>query len=235
MMSFTTEGLPLEKRLNQIELDRICNLKLSNMKVGSPFSLDALTFFEFETTSKVSRGTFPSNQSRFKQSTEIHCSLQLGLDVLLVLFVCLFFVGMFVCLLGCLLGCLFLCWLVGFIGQKDSSGASTKIRIYMYTYVRHCSWVILSWLDYTPPTFSCPPSIVRQTSGGAAVTITWPTPTATDAGVSIPVRQTEGQSSGSQFGIGRHTVTYTARDTAGNTAFCSFTITVQSVSQGMSL
>ena len=64
-------------------------------------------------------------------------------------------------------------------------------------------------------------------TNGATVTFNAPTATTTCTSGGLTVTQTAGQTSGSFFAIGTHTVTFTATDNCGNTATCSFTITVQ--------
>ncbi|MBI3111673.1 MAG: HYR domain-containing protein [Ignavibacteriales bacterium] len=80
-------------------------------------------------------------------------------------------------------------------------------------------------IDNTPPTIAaCPQNItviVSYDQTGAAVS--WPEPTASDnCGATL----TSNYASGATFPPGTTTVTYTASDPAGNTASCSFTVTV---------
>lgn len=81
--------------------------------------------------------------------------------------------------------------------------------------------------DITPPTITCPPNqtVAPTTLTGAVVT--YPTPAVSDncAGVGAAVR-TAGPASGSLFPIGTTTITYQVTDACGNTATCSFSITV---------
>ncbi|MEZ4686824.1 MAG: HYR domain-containing protein [Bacteroidia bacterium] len=82
--------------------------------------------------------------------------------------------------------------------------------------------------DNIAPTFTFCPSNQTLTANAAAnctAVATWNTPTATD-NCGATVTQTAGQASGSSFPLGTTTITYTATDAAGNTATCSFTITV---------
>lgn len=79
--------------------------------------------------------------------------------------------------------------------------------------------------DTQAPTLSaCPAGQTITSSNGATATATWTAPTATDnctlAGV------TSNYASGSAFNIGTTNVVYTASDVSGNTATCSFPITV---------
>ncbi|MFM2267811.1 MAG: hypothetical protein RL757_1252 [Bacteroidota bacterium] len=80
--------------------------------------------------------------------------------------------------------------------------------------------------ETTPPVLAgCPANISLTTTGTSAVA-SWTAPTATDACSTPTVTQTAGLASGAAFPVGVTTVTYTARDARGNTATCSFTVTV---------
>ena len=83
-------------------------------------------------------------------------------------------------------------------------------------------------LETTPPTIACPANVTAVSAVACppktSTAVTYTAPTATDncPGVTtacIPA-------SGSTFPVGTTTVTCTATDTAGNTATCSFTVTV---------
>ena len=81
-------------------------------------------------------------------------------------------------------------------------------------------------VDTTAPTISCPANIItslplNSTATGKAVTFAV---TATDTCGSATV--TTSPASGAVFPAGTTTVTATARDSAGNTSTCSFTVTV---------
>lgn len=80
--------------------------------------------------------------------------------------------------------------------------------------------------DITPPTIVCPSNIVQSTDPGVATrVVSYPAPVATDNGPSVTV--TSVPSSGFAFPLGTTTVHATATDAAGNTAACSFTVTVR--------
>ena len=81
--------------------------------------------------------------------------------------------------------------------------------------------------DNVPPTISnCPANIsVNNTPNVCGATVSWVAPTAND-NCSANIVQTLGPPSGSVFPVGTTTVTYTATDVGGNTATCSFTVTV---------
>ncbi|XP_041478043.1 E-selectin-like [Lytechinus variegatus] len=87
-------------------------------------------------------------------------------------------------------------------------------------------------LDVQAPTFTgCP---VSQTVTAApleiSAVVTWNTPSSSDnSGESIPVIQEQGPLSGSALQEGDHMVMFTATDSSGNKATCTFTITVRVV------
>ena len=81
--------------------------------------------------------------------------------------------------------------------------------------------------DKIVPTISCPANITATISNAAdtCVKATWATPIATD-NCSTPSVSSNFKSNDC-FKIGVNTVTYTATDSAGNKATCSFTVTVK--------
>ncbi|HRI27348.1 MAG TPA: HYR domain-containing protein, partial [Chitinophagales bacterium] len=80
--------------------------------------------------------------------------------------------------------------------------------------------------DNQPPVFTCPPNMVKS-AADCFEPFNWTTPTASDnCGV---VSVLPDSPSGSLFGIGATTITYTATDVWGNTATCSFTATLNDV------
>ncbi|MBK9451741.1 MAG: HYR domain-containing protein [Bacteroidetes bacterium] len=89
------------------------------------------------------------------------------------------------------------------------------------------SATVLRAADLTPPTITCPANItVGNASGVCGATVSFNGASATDDCGSASVVQTSGGASGSVFGIGTSTVSFTAVDGSGNTAACSFTVTV---------
>ncbi len=82
--------------------------------------------------------------------------------------------------------------------------------------------------DVTAPVFKgCPANIsLTNNNVNKCEIATWTAPTATDNCGTPIVVQTSGLSSGTCFPIGTTTITYTATDAKGNTATCSFTVTV---------
>jgi hypothetical protein len=82
--------------------------------------------------------------------------------------------------------------------------------------------------DTTPPVISgCPANITANTGAGRSTcdqVVTWTPPTAID---NVAVTSlTSDHNPGDRFPIGTTAVTYTAKDGAGNTATCPFTVTV---------
>jgi uncharacterized repeat protein (TIGR01451 family) len=91
-------------------------------------------------------------------------------------------------------------------------------------------------IDNTPPTISCPVSIVLEPTCPSGAVATYATPVGSDNCPGATTTRTAGLASGSVFPIGTTTVTHTVTDGAGNTASCSFTVTVlttQAVIQNM--
>ena len=80
--------------------------------------------------------------------------------------------------------------------------------------------------DVTPPTIVCPANISVNATSAAGAVVNYTTPVGTDNCAGVVTTLTAGVASGSTFPIGNTTITYTARDAAGNTTTCSFTVTV---------
>jgi hypothetical protein len=83
-------------------------------------------------------------------------------------------------------------------------------------------------VDTTPPVISCPADVtvyLPLNSTAVSMPVSFTTPTATDTcDTSVPVSVS--QASGSVFPVGTTTVTASAADDSGNTASCSFHVTV---------
>lgn len=80
--------------------------------------------------------------------------------------------------------------------------------------------------DSIPPIIACPADITANSDAGmCSAVVTFVTPLAFD-NCNVSVAQTAGLPSGSDFPVGVNTVEFTATDDGGNTAVCSFTITV---------
>ncbi|WP_010232488.1 HYR domain-containing protein, partial [Gillisia marina] len=90
-----------------------------------------------------------------------------------------------------------------------------------------CSFTV-TVSDEEPPTITCPADIdqdVDQGVCGAVVNYSLPTASDND-GTPINVVLVSGPASGETFPVGTTTVTYSATDAAGNSAECSFDVTV---------
>jgi uncharacterized repeat protein (TIGR01451 family) len=88
---------------------------------------------------------------------------------------------------------------------------------------------IVTVVDNTPPTISCPSNItvylpLHSTATSAVVTYT--APVGTDNCGGATTTQTAGLPSGASFPVGTTTNTFTVTDASNNTASCSFTVTV---------
>ncbi|MFP2924089.1 HYR domain-containing protein, partial [Pyxidicoccus sp. 3LG] len=79
--------------------------------------------------------------------------------------------------------------------------------------------------DTTPPTVSCPEDVRVDANGSGGTSVTYEVPESTDA-VSTPT-VTASPESGSRFSTGVTRVTVTSTDAAGNSAQCSFDVTVE--------
>lgn len=87
-----------------------------------------------------------------------------------------------------------------------------------------CSFTV-TVQDTQPPSITCPSNVtVVGTPGDPGAVVTFPPPTASDncPGVTVVCSP----ASGSTFPVGTTTVTCTATDASGNTATCSFTVSV---------
>lgn len=90
-----------------------------------------------------------------------------------------------------------------------------------------CSFTITVTDNQPPVIVNCPSNLTLNTSATQCSAIAnWVTPTVTDNCPSATIVQTAGPLSGSPFSLGTTTVSYLATDAAGNTASCSFTVTV---------
>ncbi|HJQ22880.1 MAG TPA: HYR domain-containing protein [Blastocatellia bacterium] len=79
--------------------------------------------------------------------------------------------------------------------------------------------------DTEPPTITCPAAVTQSTDAGqCSAVVNYPAPTASDncSGVTVSCSP----ASGSTFNKGTTPVNCTATDTSGNTASCSFAVTV---------
>jgi gliding motility-associated-like protein len=97
---------------------------------------------------------------------------------------------------------------------RDAAGNSTTSRF------------TVTVKDVNAPTVSsCPADITIQPSTGCQATATWTPPTFTDGCSAVTV--TSSHMSGATFNAGSTTVTYTAKDVAGNSTLCTFNVIVK--------
>lgn len=84
--------------------------------------------------------------------------------------------------------------------------------------------------DVTPPMFHTCPSNITVAATSTCATVSWTAPSAMDncvtPSVSYTTSPTANLTNGGCFPVGTTTVTYIAKDAKGNSATCSFTITV---------
>ena len=89
-----------------------------------------------------------------------------------------------------------------------------------------CSFTV-TVTDNQNPTISCPSNITANTAAGmCTANVTYSTPTFGDNCPGASINRIAGPASGSSFPLGATTVTHRVTDAAGNTADCSFTVTV---------
>ncbi len=118
-------------------------------------------------------------------------------------------------------------------GSDDASGDFFNLGATIVKYFAEdrfgnfdtCQFTIII-LDNVPPTLSnCPADISMSATANCEAQLSWNAPTASDncqIGSLSP-----SHSSGSTFSAGTTVVTYTATDNSGNTATCSFTVTIE--------
>jgi len=81
--------------------------------------------------------------------------------------------------------------------------------------------------DTTPPSITCPANIVQlATAGQCSRSVTYSALSVNDNCATTPVTVTFAPPSGSTFPVGTTLVTATAQDAAGNTAQCTFNVTI---------
>ncbi|WP_028888031.1 T9SS C-terminal target domain-containing protein [Tenacibaculum ovolyticum] len=82
--------------------------------------------------------------------------------------------------------------------------------------------------DNTAPIITCPANSTQKVDSGLlTAVVTFTNPVATDNCTAVTINQTAGLPSGVEFPIGINTISFEATDAAGNTATCSFTITIE--------
>src|SRR5205823_2053719 len=90
-----------------------------------------------------------------------------------------------------------------------------------------CSFTV-HVIDNQPPMIqNCPTSqTVSAVAGQCSAAAVWTEPTVSDNLPGAAITRTNGPAPGSVFAVGVTNIVYTASDIAGNTATCSFSITV---------
>lgn len=121
--------------------------------------------------------------------------------------------------------------------EGDPSGSTFETGVHVITYeatdeagnTSTCSFTI-TIVDEVDPTISdCPEDItVDNTPGECGAIVEYAAPVGDD-NCDFTLSLTEGLDSGSQFPVGTTTVTWTVTDNSGNTASCSFDVTVNDV------
>ena len=90
-----------------------------------------------------------------------------------------------------------------------------------------CSFTV-TVTDATAPTITCPPNVIANNpSNACSVTAVYGSITATDNCTAPTITLASGQASNTSFPVGVSTVVYRATDPSGNSATCSFTVTVK--------
>ena len=93
----------------------------------------------------------------------------------------------------------------------------------LFTHIHSLSFLSV---DVIPPVVTCPADIVRIVElGTSRIIVTFDLPQATDNSGNV-FESARSQSPGDEFAVGNTVVTYTFSDAAGNTASCSFTVSV---------
>lgn len=118
--------------------------------------------------------------------------------------------------------------------EGDPSGSTLGIGTHVITFeatddagnVASCSFNIIITDTLAPTITSCPTDIsVEADADNCGAIVEYELPEATD-NCEVSLSLTTGIASGELFPVGETTVTYTATDLSGNTAECSFTVTV---------
>jgi len=117
------------------------------------------------------------------------------------------------------------------LGSGSTFGIGTHTEMYTSTdaagNTATCSFTV-TVQDGEAPTATCPSDMTESTDAGSCdAVVTYAAATYADNCVGGGIAMTSGLGSGSTFGIGTNTEMYTSTDAAGNTATCSFTITVE--------
>ncbi|WBX77665.1 HYR domain-containing protein [Tenacibaculum ovolyticum] len=122
---------------------------------------------------------------------------------------------------------------VAFVGDISDGNSNPEIitRTYSVTdavgnFTNVTQTIIVN--DNTAPVITCPSNSTQKVDSGLlTAVVTFTNPVATDNCTAVTINQTAGLPSGAEFSIGINTISFEAIDTAGNTATCSFTITIE--------
>ncbi len=120
---------------------------------------------------------------------------------------------------------------IGGLGSGSSFPVGTTVETYQvqdqFGTTAICSFNI-TVVDVAPPVFDNCPSDILQVAPppNCEDIVIFSTPTASDNCPGVTVVQTQGLPSGSLFPVGISTIEFTATDAAGNSATCTFDITI---------
>ncbi|MCW5520262.1 HYR domain-containing protein [Aureitalea sp. L0-47] len=114
--------------------------------------------------------------------------------------------------------------------DSGASGNGTHTITYTFTDANGCTGSASDTVtveDTTPPSITCPGDItVNNDTGLCSAVVTFTAPIGTDNCSGATTTQTAGLPSGSIFPVGTTTNTFVVTDGSGNTATCSFDVTV---------
>ncbi|MEO1624594.1 MAG: HYR domain-containing protein, partial [Bacteroidota bacterium] len=109
-------------------------------------------------------------------------------------------------------------------GSADGDTQVVTFTVSDGTNTTTCSATLTLVDNQDPSLSSCPSNITQNTSAGDCyASVSWSAPTASD---NCNVTLVSNYAPGDNFPIGTSTVLYTATDDSGNTATCSFTVTI---------
>jgi hypothetical protein len=119
---------------------------------------------------------------------------------------------------------------IGGLASGSTFGLGTTTNTFRVTAANGatatCSFTV-TVTDNQAPTISCPSDItVFAASGTCAANVTYTAPTAGDNCPGVGITRIAGPASGSSFPVGTTTITHRATAANGQTADCSFTVTV---------
>jgi hypothetical protein len=116
------------------------------------------------------------------------------------------------------------------VGGYDNTGFTINGRMDefgMYSRALSASEVLALFNNCPTTSTTCPANItVNNTPGQCAAVVTYTTPVGSDNCPGVTTTQISGLASGSSFPVGVTTNTFRATDASGNTAVCTFTVTV---------